>query len=318
MKVKRKKSKMKILQGLVPKALFLWLLTSLSSSGALHAQTLKDIIYPSSVPMYAGKSFPRLTKNDIEEVKSFYRTAIKKIQGESELVETEKSGEGPGSVCYHFGFRNNVQGVKVMRADGMSICSVDKDLYVKELQSKGTGHLSSGSVPLKHLQDIVNFHQAGSTQEDYNKLASQYQNLSYAFFKVVQVAPQEIKSEDEVIYEKYYRQVYGAPVMPAKEPGEYDTEKKKKMEETAKRIKELRAQGKMREALELSAKLQQEIKQGVREAGGPDLMQASKRAMSKEAWDIWVQCLKEMHTAAYRSRIEYSGPLTMYEEDLNK
>ncbi len=43
------------------------------------------------------------------------------------------------------------------------------------------------------------------------------------------------------------------------------------------------------------------------------MMQTQKRAMSKEAWDIWVQCLREMDTASYKTLIENGGPLTMNE-----
>lgn len=262
----------------------------------------EDIRYKDCVPMFPGESFPCLTKAGIEDVKSYYRTAIKKMQGDRELVETSTKGnQGAGSIEYRFHFRSNVQGIMVDQADAVRIQSIDEHLYWEEIKKSGTHRVVS--APFGELERIALSGQSGYTRKDYDNLATQYRHLHHSYFREVQVSPDETKPEDQAIYEKYYATVYGVPISKnvADKPGELNAEKRKKMEETAKKIKELHAQGKTREAMELAAQMQKDMTRGTT---GEKL---SQRGMSKEAWKLWVQCLEELHTAAYRTLISCAG-----------
>lgn len=265
----------------------------------------RALVYSDGVMVYPDTVGAYLTKAGLEQVKAYYQGRM----GKMDTMRGWEEERGTGTVGYTFTYNYTIQGGPPVEWARATVWRIDEEKHRSRIASQPGGAFALETaqlLPLSQLKIQVQNRTSGHTQADYDGLARQYRHLQFSFFRDVKDEKGEQRSEDKVIYDRYSKQVYGGADAPARAGGGDDKERKQRQKETAARIKELKAQGKKAEAMELAMQMQQEMMSG---GAGEQYRAMAQAPLRKDAWDIWVRCLEDLNSAAYPVRIEVSSAM---------
>lgn len=279
------------------------LLVFAASAGRLPAQVSEEkaraLVYHDGILEDPNTAGIYLTRNSLDTVKAYYQD----LKGKMDTVRAWEGEHGTGSVGYTVTYNYSVQGSPPMEWASATVWRIDEEKYRSEIASQPGGAHALETVqplPLSQLKVVLQNRASGHTQAEFDALARKYRHLQFSFFRQVKDEKGELQPENKVIYDRSSKQVYGGADEPAKKGGD-DKAKKQRQKEKAARIKELKAQGKTAEAMELAMQMQQEVMSG---GEREQYMAMATHAAGKDAWDIWVRCLEDMSKAAYPVKIE--------------
>jgi hypothetical protein len=272
---------------------------------AAQSETSNKLAYPSSVPVAEGISSVWLTKDASDAVRKFYQKKISKQTFPDFLSALVRDTvEQIGQTGRLFGFTYLIpDGSDTSRVEDLvEVWSFDPHAYkafVDTINEASRAALDPAATPpFLYLMNEVRAER--HTQQEFDALVKQYGHVLHAYYREVASPEGKSVSEAERIIRAHYERVYGRQGMTEQEKQGVD---EKKMKAVQAKMKRLKKEGKTAEMMELAMQMQKEMNATPAGKRVKEMQEGQMKAMTTDNWKEWVECLKEMETAGYRTKI---------------
>ncbi len=252
--------------------------------------TKSSLLYPSSQAA-PDKPLDRVTNDGLDKIKAFYRKTL----GPYDLIRDFESGGE---------FRKGFTVVYRYRAKGQSGGQPSEFATVEVSMPDSLGFKTKvmGAEyilpePFTALQRLIDRYD--HTQEDYDKIFSQYQWLRYVQYW-------DPVSDGPMIAHTYHERVFGPTPKQAPKKKEGDAATKADLKRKQKEMQALKESGDLAAMMALAQQMQEQAGQTGAGQEANEILERQTAGMQKDSWDDWVACLKEMAGAARWVRLEYS------------
>jgi hypothetical protein len=225
--------------------------------------------YPGSVSAVEGQTPPyrdRLSKARLAEVKSYYPGIIRE--------ESRDSG---------------IHTVKLY--EQISACGKTKNTFLLNIQAR----ISDDPNVTQAFTALQGMTMMGlRSHAELNQVKKQYSDVLKAFFRTVNTEEGGSEDEGRIILNKYKK----LEKQQRNQPAKGTSQDKQRGAEMRKKMQAMKAAGDYAGMQQLAMQYQSKAQQD------PGVQQAQQE-MKQDLWDLWTQCLQEMKTAAYYSRLSY-------------
>jgi hypothetical protein len=138
------------------------------------------------------------------------------------------------------------------------------------------------------------------TEDEYKTMENRYRNLTSAYYRTIDDGKGGTVSEGKAIYKKVFDRVHGDMKARTADGKSDKAEGKARSKAMKMQMQEMKAKGDYAGMM----RLVQESKASPRDTSTGA---AAMDDMTKDTWDDWAGCLKDLNSAAYWTRISFSS-----------
>lgn len=277
---------------------------------ALHADGGKEFVtahamplYPGSVAISEGDRSQRLSKDSLELVESYYRGKLRP----GDRIEPFTQGDSSG-FCIVYAEKDGGRELKaneLCASKKISAATAQTHAFQQTIASAGVTLSKVDHPAFNEMSALIT--RGMHTEAELRAAEQQYGAVATAYYRTVQDTETGKRlGEGELIVKRAHQAAHPneAQLKAAGKQNRASAEDKAAAQEVKRQMQELKAKGDIAGMMQLA--------QSRKEFQGPSAnqqqaMQLAMADMNRDTWPIWINCLQELQTAGYATKIVYSA-----------